>query len=57
MTEAARLHDELLEAFKHYSFTPGDPLTNLLPKVCDALAELDQRQQEQPAFIAIPRVK
>lgn len=56
MTEAAILHNELLAAFKGYTFTPSDPLSSLLPRVCDVLKELDERQKA-PQFVAIPRVK
>lgn len=47
MTPAARLHNELIEASKE-RFTQDDAAyVDLLARVCDALAELDQRQREE----------
>lgn len=57
MTPAAKLSADLREHFKGQSFGPGNPWQDLLPRLYDALDELDHRQQEGPSFIAIPRLK
>lgn len=57
MTPAAQLHNELLEASKGRFTAEDQAFADLLARVCDALAELDRRQQEGPSFVAIERLK
>lgn len=57
MTEAAQLTADLQAHFRGQSFGPGNPWCDLLPRLYAALGELDQRQQDGPAFVAIERVK
>lgn len=56
MTEATKLATDLKAHFRGHSFGVGNPWQDLLPRLYAALEELDQRQQQGPAFIAIPRV-
>lgn len=57
MTPAAKLQADLREHFKGQSFGPGNAWLDLLPRLYEALDELDTRQQDGPAFRAVPRLK
>lgn len=57
MTPAARLRADLKAHFKGQNPGPGNPWQDLLPRLYDALDELDRRQQEGPSFVAIERLK
>lgn len=57
ITPAAKLQADLREHFKGQSFGPGNAWLDLLPRLYEALDELDTRQQDGPAFRAVPRLK